>query len=71
MSGRLSGTLTGRQTPQTAGVSPTCAAPAWRRGTRDQATGRASRPGYRVADGKHPLAGLHQLRAMSIPDGSI
>jgi len=38
-------------------------------GPRIKPTGRASRPGYRVADGKHALAGLHQLRAMSIPDG--
>src|SRR6185312_16789141 len=36
---------------------------------RIKPTGRASRPGYRVAHVEHALAGLHQLRAMSIPDG--
>jgi len=43
--------------------------PAWRWGPGIKPTGRASRPGYRVAHVEHALAGLHQLRAMSIPDG--
>ena len=55
--------------PADGGGIPDVRGPAWRRGTRDQAPGRASRPGYRVADVEHALAGLHQLRAMSIPDG--